>query len=240
MTALLTVTDLQAGYRPDLPIIHHLSIDVYEHEIVTIIGPNGAGKSTLVKAIAGLISANKGKILFKQHAIEHLAAHQRITAGIAYVPQTDNIFTTLSIQQNLHLAAHAAGASSRARIEQTYQMFPVLAEKRKQKGRVLSGGQRQMLALAMALITSPSLIMLDEPTAGLAPKVVEDVFQHIRNLVQNNVSVLLVEQNAQAALKISDRAYVLAEGRNQLDGRADQLLADPMVSEIYLGTRRAS
>jgi len=237
---LLTVTELVAGYQPDLHILNGVSVQVQEQEIVTIIGPNGAGKSTLIKAIAGLVPISSGQVMYHEQDISQQPAHQLVTSGIAYVPQTANIFTTLSVQQNLVLAAHTLGAERRQRIEQAYALFPVLAEKRRDKGRVLSGGQRQMLAFAMALISNPGLIMLDEPSAGLAPRLVDEVFQHVRNLVTGGVAVLLVEQNAKAALALSDRAYVLAEGRNQLEGSAQVLLNDPIVGEIYLGTKRVN
>jgi branched-chain amino acid transport system ATP-binding protein len=235
---LLSAHRIVAGYQPDLPILNGVTLHVAQQEIVTIIGPNGAGKSTLLKAIAGLVTISSGEVSYRDRNMTHQAAHRLVTSGIAYVPQTANIFTTLSIQQNLAVAAHTLGRQKRERIEYVYQLFPLLAERRHDKGRVLSGGQRQLLALALALITAPGLIMLDEPSAGLAPKVVDEVFGHIRALVDNGVSVLLVEQNARAALALSDRGYVLAEGRNQLDGPAQDLLNDPMVAEIYLGTRR--
>lgn len=237
---LLTVAQLVAGYQADLPIVNSVSMHVAEQEIVTIIGPNGAGKSTLIKAIAGLVPISSGEVTHRGRPITHQPAHELIHSGIAYVPQNANIFTTLSVHQNLCLAAYTLGAERRERIASAYAMFPDLAAKRRQKGRVLSGGQRQMLALAMALISAPGLIMMDEPTAGLAPRIINEVFQRIRALVDDGIAVLLVEQNARAALALSDRAYVLAEGRNQIDGPARALLENRQVREIYLGTRRTS
>ena len=241
MTAtLLTVNDLVAGYQPDLSIVNNVSLQVQRNELVTIIGPNGAGKSTLIKAIAGLLKITQGSIIYEDREISQMPTHELINAGIAYVPQTANIFTTLSVYHNLCLAGHSLKGKQQSAIERAYELFPILAEKRHVKGRVLSGGQRQMLALAMALMCNPGLIMLDEPTAGLAPQIVAEVFQRVRNLVDSGVAVLMVEQNAKAALAISDRGYVLAEGRNQLTGAAQDLLTDPMVGEIYLGARRAT
>ena len=236
--ALLQVQDLVAGYQPGLAILQGVSLLVQEREIVTIIGPNGAGKSTLIKAIAGLVPISNGSVWFQGRDISQQATHELVGSGIAYVPQTANIFTTLTIHQNLCLAGHTLGAEQRQRIEQSYELFPLLAEKRRRKGRVLSGGQRQVLALAMALMSQPRLIMLDEPTAGLAPKVVAEVFDQLSQLVNHGVAVLLVEQNAQAALAQSHRGYVLAEGRNQHSGEAAALLDDPVVAAIYLGATR--
>ena len=237
---LLTVKDLVAGYQPDLPILNDISLNVQHKELITIIGPNGAGKSTLIKAIAGLLKTSGGSIVYEDRDITHRPTHELINIGIAYVPQTANIFTSLSVYHNLRLAGHSLNNKHdrQSGIEKAYQLFPILAEKRQAKGHVLSGGQRQMLALAMALMCNPGLVMLDEPSAGLAPQVVTEVFQRIRDLVDNGIAVLMVEQNAKAALAISDRGYVLAEGRNQLTGNAQSLLNDPMVAEVYLGTRR--
>lgn len=236
----LAARELVAGYRPDLPILNGASLSVGEREIVTVIGPNGAGKSTLIKAVAGLITISAGTVMVCGEDITGRAPHRMVSAGISYVPQTGNIFTTLSVRQNLVLAAHTlvSRRDIRERVEQAFEQFPDLAAKQRDKGRTLSGGQRQMLALAMALMTRPGLVMLDEPTAGLAPRIVDDVLRRLRELADGGVAVLLVEQNAKAALAVSDRGYVLAEGRNQLDGPATSLLADPAVAEIYLGQRR--
>ncbi len=237
---LLVARDIVAGYVPGLPIVKGVSADVARGEIVTIIGPNGAGKSTFLKALAGLVPIETGEVLLADVPVAGLPTHELIARGLAFVPQTGNVFTTLTIHENLMVGGHTVGAALRRRLEAAYALFPALAQKRGQKARVLSGGQRQMLAIARALMTEPSVIMLDEPTAGLAPKVVGEVFDDLRRLAQTNVAVLMVEQNAKAALRISDRGYVLADGENRFAGAAADLLADPAVGEAFLGSRRAS
>ena len=235
---LLRASEVVAGYARGLPILHGVSLDVAPCEIVSVIGPNGAGKSTLLKAIAGLVATTGGRIELAGRDITSLPAHRIVGAGIGYVPQTANVFTTLSIQENLKVGGHTVGGNLNTRLERAYGLFPVLAEKRADKARTLSGGQRQMLAIARALMTDPGLIMLDEPSAGLAPMMVADVFRQLRSLADAGVAVLVVEQNAKAALRISDRGYVLAGGRNHIAGPAADLLADPAVTDAFLGRRR--
>jgi branched-chain amino acid transport system ATP-binding protein len=236
--ALLTATDIVAGYAGGLPVVHGISVDVASREIVTLIGPNGAGKSTFLKAIAGLIAPQGGRVTLGESDITALPAHRVVASGIGYVPQTGNVFTTLTLHENLKVGAHIVRGELAARLERAYALFPVLAEKRRQLARALSGGQRQMLAIARALMTEPKLILLDEPTAGLAPQVVGEVFRLLRRLAESGVAVLMVEQNARAALQASDRGYVLAEGRNRIAGRAADLLADARVAEAFLGGKR--
>jgi ABC-type branched-subunit amino acid transport system ATPase component len=241
MTApLLSAKDIVAGYFGGLPVVHGISVDVAPREIVTLIGPNGAGKSTFLKAIAGLITLESGRVMLGEREITALAAHSVVAAGVGYVPQTANIFTTLTIHENLRVGGHTLRGELAARLERAYALFPVLAEKRRQPGRALSGGQRQMLAIARALMTEPKLLLLDEPTAGLAPQVVGEVFRLLRRLAESGVAVLMVEQNAKAALNASDRGYVLAEGRNRIAGRSVELLNNPAVAETFLGGRRAA
>jgi branched-chain amino acid transport system ATP-binding protein len=235
---LLRATDLVAGYAGGLPVVHGISVDVAAREIVTLIGPNGAGKSTFLKAIAGLIAPESGRVELGGREITALPAHRVAGAGIGYVPQTGNVFTTLTLHENLKVGGHSVRGELAARLERAYALFPVLAEKRRQLARALSGGQRQMLAIARALMTEPKLILLDEPTAGLAPQVVGEVFRLLRRLAESGVAVLMVEQNARAALQASDRGYVLAEGRNRIAGRAADLLADARVAEAFLGGKR--
>ena len=235
---LLQVSEVVGGYRPDLPILHGASIEVGAREVVTLIGPNGAGKSTLVKAIAGLIRVDAGSIAFEGELITNAPAHRLVSAGIAYVPQRENVFATLTIAENLRLGAYSVATGHVGRAERALEMFPLLAERRTQKARVLSGGERQMLAIARALMTEPRLVMLDEPTAGLAPKVVGELFAMVRGLAASGIAVLMVEQNARAALAQSDRGYVLVEGRTRASGPAKDLLDDPVVSESFLGRRR--
>jgi branched-chain amino acid transport system ATP-binding protein len=236
--ALLQVEGLFAGYVRGLPIVQGVSIEVAAGEVVTIIGPNGAGKSTLLKAIVGLVPVEGGRIVLAGRDITALPAHRVIAAGVGYVPQTANVFTTLTIHENLVAGGHLLGGEMAARLQRAYAMFPVLAEKRRERARTLSGGQRQMLALARALMTEPSLVVLDEPTAGLAPMLVAEVFARSRALAEAGVAVLMVEQNAKGALRQSDRGYVLAEGRNRIDGRAAELLDNPQVAAAFLGGAR--
>jgi len=239
--ALLEADGVVAGYRPDLPILHGVSIRVARGEVVTIIGPNGAGKSTFIKAVAGLVDVSEGSIRLDGREIAGTPAHRLAGEGVAYVPQTDNVFATLTIHENLRVgAAPLPRDVIGERIEAAYAAFPPLAERRDRKARVLSGGQRQMLAIARALITDPGLVLLDEPTAGLAPKVVGEVFEMVRDLAARGVAVLMVEQNARAALKISDRGYVLAEGRNRIEGRAADLADDPDIGAVFLGQRTSA
>jgi ABC-type branched-subunit amino acid transport system ATPase component len=235
---LLQVDEVVGGYRPDLPILHGVSIEVGMREVVTIIGPNGAGKSTLVKAIAGLIRVDAGSVRFEGRPITNAPAHRLVSAGIAYVPQRENVFATLTIAENLRLGAYSVAREHASRAEWALAMFPLLAERRSQKARVLSGGERQMLAIARALMTEPRLVMLDEPTAGLAPRVVGDMFAMVRDLAARGIAVLMVEQNARAALAQSDRGYLMTEGRTCASGPAKDLLDDPLISESFLGRRR--
>jgi ABC-type branched-subunit amino acid transport system ATPase component len=239
MTApILVARDVVAGYVPGLPIVHGISAEIAPGEILTIIGPNGAGKSTFVKALVGLLPIEGGRVTLGGRDITGRPAHALVQEGIAFVPQTANIFASLTIHENLVVGGHTVRGDIRPRLERAYAMFPELAGKRRQRGRVLSGGQRQMLAIARALMTEPAVLVLDEPTAGLAPKVVAEVFSELRRLAETGVAILMVEQNARAALAISDRGCVLAEGRNRADGRAADLLADAALAEAFLGTRR--
>jgi branched-chain amino acid transport system ATP-binding protein len=233
---MLRASEVVAGYVRGLPVVHGASVEVAPREVVAVIGPNGAGKSTLLKAVAGLVHRESGSIRFQDRELTSLKAHEVVRAGVGYVPQTANVFTTLTIHENLKVGGHLLASPERAvRLERAYALFPVLAGKRAERARTLSGGQRQMLAIARALMTDPRLLMLDEPTAGLAPRVAAEVFAQLRRLAASGVAVLMVEQNARAALQASDRGYVLAEGRNALQGKAAELLGNPSVNEIFLG-----
>jgi branched-chain amino acid transport system ATP-binding protein len=243
----LAVTDLVAGYVPDVPILRGASLRVDDGEIVAVLGPNGAGKSTLVKAVAGLVPARSGDIQVRGVSILGLATHKLVGTGVAYVPQVGNVFTRLSVEENLELGGLAtvmkgAPGRTRQRIAEMYALFPDLARFRRLAAGRLSGGQRQMVAVARALMAEPHLLMLDEPSAGLSPKMVELVFQKLLEIRAVGVSILLVEQNARAALAICDRGYVLAEGRERFEGTGRDLLASPEVGALYLGstTRLAS
>ncbi|WP_299402007.1 ABC transporter ATP-binding protein [uncultured Roseobacter sp.] len=235
---VLTASDITAGYVPDLPILREVSITARAGQITLIIGPNGAGKSTLIKAIAGLIPVSAGRVAFETDDITNIRPDQLTAQGIAYVPQTDNIFRSLTIRQNLDLALRRAGGDASARLARLFQQFPALAEKHRDKAGTLSGGQRQFLAIAMALATDPRLILMDEPSAGLSPKATQEVLEHAQALAAHGVSILLVEQNVNQALRLADHCYILAEGHNQLDGAAQDLLGNKVVGEIYLGGRR--
>ncbi len=235
----LLARNVAAGYVPGLPIVHDVSLAVAAGEIVTVIGPNGAGKSTLLKAIAGLVLFEGGEVTCAGRDVSGHPAHEMVRIGIALAPQTGNVFTTLSVHENLVVGGHMLDRTTlRDRLTAVYARFPVLSERRSAPGRALSGGQRQMLAIARALMTDPKVLMLDEPTAGLAPRVVTELFADLRRLAASGVAVLMVEQNARAALRVSDRGYVLTQGRNHMEGRAADLLADAAFSEAFLGGRR--
>jgi len=239
VNTVLDARDVVAGYKPGMPIIHGVSATVSRGEIVTVIGPNGAGKSTFIKAIAGLVEITSGEIVLGNQSITGARTHRLAQSGIGYVPQTANVFTTLTIQENLIMGG-VSMPKTRAwqRIEQMYALYPFLQQRRNEKAGVLSGGQRQTLAVARALLTQPRLMLLDEPTAGLSPRAAMEMFDVIKGLVKEGVAVLMVEQNARAAMRISDQCYVLAEGQNRTNGPASKLLDDPEIGEIFLGVRR--
>jgi len=239
VTALaLETRDLVAGYEPDLPIVRGASIRVARGEIVLLLGPNGAGKSTLVKAIAGLVPVSAGEILADGASIAGVPTHRLIRRGLAFVPQTDNVFTGLSVRENLVLAAGLLPVAQRGqRVKEMLTLFPDLARLATQPAGRLSGGQRQMLAIARALVVGPRLLMLDEPSAGLSPLLVGTVMAKLSEIRGQGVTILMVEQNARAALPIADRAYVLVEGRVAHEGPAAGLFDDPAVAALYLGGR---
>lgn len=239
MSPILDVRQLQAGYEPGLSIVRGASIHASEGEIVIILGPNGAGKSSLIKAIAGLVPVSGGSVLLDGRDITAVPAHLKIRSGLAFVPQTENIFPLMSVEENLKVSIGVLGKpDSATRIEEMYGMFPDLARQRKLMAGSLSGGQRQMLAVARALIVHPRVLMLDEPSAGLSPKFVEMVFQRLSEIRQTGLTIVLVEQNARAALAIGDRAYVLVEGKEAHEGPAKTLWDDPVIAELYLGQRK--
>ena len=234
--SLLVVENLVAGYEPGLPIVNDASIRVEAGEIVAVLGPNGAGKSTLIKAIAGLAPISGGAVTFDGRDVTRLPAHCMIRLGLAFAPQTENVFASLSVDDNLQLAAGVLAKALRAdRIAVTYTAFPDLARQRRLLAGRLSGGQRQMLAIARALLVAPKALMLDEPSAGLSPKLAEMVFARLADIRRNGVGILLVEQNTRAALTLADRAYVLVQGRRRHEGPAWALANDPMIAALYLG-----
>ncbi len=237
--SILQVRELVAGYEPGLSIVKGASIYAAEAEIVVILGPNGAGKSSLIKAIAGLVTITGGQVLLDGVDITKVPAHLKIRAGLAFVPQTDNIFPLMTVAENLAVAAGILPrAQTAARIDEVFVSFPDLARQRALMAGSLSGGQRQMLAVARALIVRPRVLMLDEPSAGLSPKLVEQVFAQLCDIRQAGLTIVLVEQNARAALAIGDRAYVLVEGREAHEGPARTLWNDPILADLYLGQRR--
>ncbi len=234
MTAL-SIEAMVAGYEPGLPIVRGATLAVQPGEIVAILGPNGAGKSTLVKAVAGLVPISAGRVHLGGRDITATRAHRLVHEGLAFVPQTENVFARLTVAENLELAAALLGADRRARLEPVYAMFDDLKRQRTLPAGRLSGGQRQMLAIARALIARPRVLMLDEPSAGLSPKLVAEVFAKLAAVRASGVTLLLVEQNVKAALALADRGVVLVEGRERLVAAAAELRGDPRLADLYLG-----
>jgi ABC-type branched-subunit amino acid transport system ATPase component len=236
---LLQATDIVAGYAKDLPILKQVSIEVKKASLTLIIGPNGAGKSTFIKAIAGVVPVVSGKIMLSGQDITDIRPDQMLRHSIAYVPQSDNIFRTLTIRQNLELVLRKSPTAP-DRIDTLFMRFPMLKTKQVEKAGTLSGGQRQMLAVSMALAVEPMLILMDEPSAGLSVKAAQEVLQLAHDLTTEGVTILLVEQNVNQAMRLSDHCYILAEGRNQHDSDAAVLLNDSIVGKIYLGGKRVA
>lgn len=231
----LAADRIVAGYG-EMQILHGVSVAVRRGEIVSILGPNGCGKSTLLRTLAGLLRARAGSVRLGGTDMTRSTPRQRLLAGLAYVPQVNNVFANMSTAENLRMGFHAMSGSYRAHERRVLDILPPLKDYWTRPAGRLSGGQRQIVALARGLIADPSVLMLDEPSAGLAPKVVDEVFATVAGIARAaNVAVLLVEQSVHKALQISDRAYVLAEGHNRLDGSASDILANPEVGRIYLG-----
>ena len=223
-----------AGYG-EVEILHGVSIKVEEGEIVTIIGPNGAGKSTLMKAIFGLIPLKSGDVYFREAKVSGAPPEKMVRLGLSYVPQSDNIFPSLTVQENLEMGGFIRRDGLRDRSHQVLELFPDLAGRRRERAGKLSGGQRQMLALARALMLDPQALLLDEPSASLSPKMVDAIFDRISLINRSGVAILMVEQNARHALQFSKRGYVLAMGINRLEGKAEELLESDEVGRLYLG-----
>ena len=232
---ILECNGIAAGYVKGLNILQGIDLVVSEGEIISIIGPNGAGKSTLLKAIMGLINVSAGRFFIDGVDKTNLSTHKIINQGIGYVPQVENVFPSLTIEENLEIGAWSLSKKRKSSIEKVLKDFPLLSERKKEKAGNLSGGQRQILALARALVTSPNLLLLDEPSAGLSPVAINEVFKTIKEINDKNVSILLVEQNAKRALKFSNRGYVLDQGRNAYQGDGTELLNDSRVVDLYLG-----
>ena len=232
--ALLEAREIVAGYG-ETEILHGVSISVDAGEIVTIIGPNGCGKSTLMKAIVGLVSVGAGSVRFRGEDISNLSPERIVRTGLCYVPQTANVFPSLTIRENLDMGAFIRKDDYRGRIEEMFEIFPDLADRPNRNAGSLSGGQRQMLAIARALMLDPVALLLDEPSAGLSPLMMGSVFERIRSVNAMGVSILLVEQNAREALSMSDRGYVISAGENRLEDRGPALLDNPEIARLYLG-----
>ena len=225
---------MTGGYGgPD--IINSCTVNVNRGEIVAILGPNGAGKSTAMKAMLGLLNLKSGKVVIDGKDISKLTPQDRVKEGIAFVPQTRNVFTGLSVQENLEMGAYLREERFEEIIDEIYELFPILKEKKSQLVGELSGGQRQQVALGRALMIKPSVLMLDEPTAGVSPIVMDELFDHILKVKKTNVAIIMVEQNAKQALSIADRGYVLVTGENKFSGTGKELLNDPEVRRSFLG-----
>ena len=226
---------MTAGYGNGPDIISSCTIKVNKGEIVAILGPNGAGKSTAMKAMLGLLNLKSGNIKINGTDISKLSPQERVKSGISFVPQTKNVFSELTVRENLEVGAFLREDNINDVIEEIYDLFPILREKSSQVVGQLSGGQRQQVALGRALMIKPSVLMLDEPTAGVSPIVMDELFQHILRVKETNVGIIMVEQNAKQALRISDRGYVLVTGQNKFEGSGSELLEDPEVRRSFLG-----
>jgi ABC-type branched-subunit amino acid transport system ATPase component len=234
--AVLRADDLVAGYLPGVNILNGADLYCQENELVGIIGPNGAGKSTLLKALFGLVKVNSGTVSLKGEDVTNQRADVLVSQGIGFVPQTNNVFPTLTIQENLEMGSFQEPAKFAKRFDFVCDIFPALSDRRAQRAGSLSGGERQMVAMGRALMMDPSVLLLDEPSAGLSPFMQDEVFVQTRNINRAGVSVVMVEQNASRCLQICDRAYVLDQGRNAYTGTGAELANDPKVIELYLGT----
>lgn len=233
---VLQLKNIHAGYGQS-EILHGLNISVFDNEIVAIIGPNGAGKSTAMKSVLGLLNISQGEILLNGEVVTDTPANQVITKGIAYVPQTDNVFVNLSVQENLEMGAWTRSTGIREKLDQMYALFPDLKQKFKQAAGSLSGGQRQMVAMAKALMIDSDVLLLDEPTAGLSPKYRAQIFTIIRDIRDSGIPIMIVEQNAKQALESADRGYVMVDGGNRHEGTGTELIENREVARMFLGGR---
>ncbi len=236
---VLQLESVSGGYG-ETEILHGTNMVVERDQIVTIIGPNGAGKSTAMKAVFGLLNLTAGRVLLNGKDITNTPPEKVVSLGVCYVPQTANIFPNLTVQENLEMGAFVRRDDFRPRLQEIYQMFPPLWEKRRQAAGTLSGGQRQMVAMGKALMLEPEILLLDEPTAGLSPKFRGEIFQIVKDINKAGTPILMVEQNAKQSLKIADRGYVLVDGQNRYEGTGQELLSDPEVGEMFLGGGRSA
>lgn len=235
--ALLEVEEVYAGYGGSL-VLNGVSIRVEEGELVTIIGPNGSGKSTLLKTVFGIVKPTRGRVFFNGEEVTGLGPHLLVARGLGYVPQLDNVFPNLTVEENLEMGAYSQRRRAADLVEEVATIFPVLKEKRRERARNLSGGERQMLAMARALVARPKLLLLDEPTASLAPALVDGVLSRLQAIVEAGTAILLVEQNAAKSLQIANRGYVLVMGRTAYEGPARSLLESPEIGRLYLGRKK--
>ena len=226
--------NLTGGYG-GVDIIHSCSFEVNKGEIVSILGPNGAGKSTAMKAMLGMLELSSGEVSIDGEDITELSPQARVAKGMAFVPQTANVFPTMSVEENLEMGAFLRRDDISKTMDEVFELFPILKDKRLQNAGELSGGQRQQVAVGRALMTQPKVLMLDEPTAGVSPIVMDELFEHILKIKEKNVAILMVEQNARQALNVSDRGYVLVMGENKYSGSGRELLNDPEVRKSFLG-----
>jgi ABC-type branched-subunit amino acid transport system ATPase component len=233
--SILEVSDIHAGYGQFL-VLKGVDLEIDEGQIVCVIGPNGAGKSTLFKTIFGLLDPSQGSVRFRDEDITGMSQRELLNRGIAYVLQRNAVFPDMTVEDNLEMGAFTAGGDydMDAKVEEMYDIFPVLEEKRKQKASTLSGGQQQMVEFARGLMLDPELLLLDEPTAGLAPKIIDDVFAKVRQINDLGVTILMIEQNIKTGLNYADHAYVLENGQTKFDGPADTILDRPEIREAYL------
>jgi ABC-type branched-subunit amino acid transport system ATPase component len=226
---------LVGGYVPEVDILRGCTLTAAEGEVVVVIGPNGAGKSTLAKAIFGLVTLREGRVTLRGADVTGAAPHDVTAQGMSYVPQVANVFASMSVQENLEIGGVLARKRTARRMSEMMELFPRLGERRRQRAGTLSGGERQMLAMARALMPEPSVLLLDEPSAGLAPLAVGEVFSTVEDINRSGVTIVMIEQNARRALSLADRGYVLEGGQNRFEGAGAALLADPQVAELYLG-----
>jgi len=235
VSAPFLIGDEMTGGYGAADILHGCTIAVERGRIAVIVGPNGAGKSTAMKAVFGMLPLRGGKVLLEGEDITALSPQDRVAKGMAFVPQTHNIFTSMTVEENLEMGAFLRRDDIRQTMEQVYDLFPILREKRRQPAGELSGGQRQQVAVGRALMTRPKVLMLDEPTAGVSPIVMDELFDRIIEVARTGISILMVEQNARQALEIADKGYVLVQGANRFTGTGAELLADPEVRRTFLG-----
>ncbi len=233
---LITIENVIAGYVPGVDILNGVNLEAANGELIGIIGPNGAGKSTMIKAMFGLVTVRSGRVTFGGDEITNMKAHALVERGVGYVPQNNNVFPSLTVQENLEMGNFLRPSANASRLERIYSLFPRLKERSTQRAGSLSGGERQMLAMGRALMMEPSVLLLDEPSAGLSPALQDEVFIRTKQINATGVTVIMVEQNASRCLQICDRGYVLDQGTNAYTDTGRALLEDPKVIELYLGT----